>query len=246
MTSGTSPEDSSRRSGRDRSLPARADDRPVEVEGWSPADQHFHLVGATLFSSLVAALMAAVVLAMASLAATPIGWILTALAGLLGAGAPYGWHVVQVRLDEIRGRRRLSVAHLPPQLAAPVVKAAEQAGRLRQLADRTPEGAVADHFRRLALTADDYVVALHDAAGRSHAASGGHYRPGQDPDLEQDMTRLAAELTELVEAADALRQTQRRLLEPSPLTELTNETENLREILEAEHDTGDEPDDRRP
>lgn len=192
------------------------------------------MVGGMVGSALIAALVTAVLLTSISIAATPIGWVLTALAAALGSVLPYAAHRLRAR-----GTHRLAVWHLPPQLAQPVVSAAEQARRLRQLAQRSPDGAVSEHFERLAHTAEGYVIALHDAAVQAHAISGDRPHAPLDPDLEADMNRLAGELTELVEAADALRQTQRRLLEHSPLAELTNETENLRRALEAQHSDED-------
>lgn len=201
---------------------------PVELVGWHPDIERATMLTRTTISVLGTTFVTVLLLALLSQAQTPLGWLLATIAALSGLTAPWLWRRLQQR-----GATRLEIWDLAPRWAEPVARAANQADRLRQLAQRSPEGPVADHFHRLAHTADGYVVALHQAAVHADAAVGAD----PDPDLEDDMTRIVGQLTELVEAAERLRKAQRHHLEVSPLVELTVETDQLRAIIEAEAQT---------
>lgn len=216
--------------------PAGRDRRPIVVIGGDPSIERFHLFGRTTIAVLTAALAASVGLTIISAAQTPIGWAITALAAAIALVVPTAWHRLQSK-----GGTKLPVWQLAPRWAEPVAKAAIQAERLRQLAERSPVGPIADHFDRLATTAEGYVVALHHAATSADAAAGGD-RSVTDPELERDMRRIIGGLTELVEAAEALRAAQRRHLETSPIADLTAETERLTATIEAGVDRLDTPD----
>lgn len=200
---------------------------PIELIGWDPQVERAYLLGRTTISVLATTFVTAVGLTLVSLAQTPIGWGLTGAAAVVGLVVPSVWQTTRAR-----GTNRLPIWHLADHWAEPVADAAAQADRLRQLAARSPAGPVADHFARLAHAAEGYVVALHQAAVQADAATGG--RAGGDPELEEDLRRIVAELGELVEAADALRRAQRRYLDVSPLAELTAETERLTAAIESE------------
>ncbi len=188
-----------------------------------------HLVGRTTVSVLVATLITAIGLTIVSAAQTPFGWSLTALAAITGLVVPWLWH----RLQSAGPGTRLPIWQLAPQWAEPVAQAAAKAERLNHLAERSPSGPVAEHFDRLAQSAQGYVLAMHQAAVAADAATGGALS-AHDPELELDMAHINGQLSELVEAAEALRRAQRQHLETSPLAELTVETERLTEIIEAE------------
>ncbi|MDH3680961.1 MAG: hypothetical protein OEV40_13550 [Acidimicrobiia bacterium] len=200
---------------------------PIELVGWDPALERAQLLARTTIAVLATTFVTAVGLTLVSLAQTPVGWGLTGVAAVVGLVVPSVWHKTRAR-----GTNRLPVWHLAPHWAEPVAAAATQADRLRQLAARSPAGPIADHFDRLAFTAEGYVMALHQAAVQADAATGG--QAGADPELEEDLRRIVAELSELVEAADALRRAQRRHLDVSPLAELTAQTEQLTAAIEAD------------
>jgi hypothetical protein len=112
-----------------------------------------------------------------------------------------------------------------------VTRAATQAERLHRLAERAPSGPVAQHFEQLAETADGYVRALYEAALQADAVTSGD--PGSsDSELEADMREINAGLADLVAAAERLRVAQQRHLTPSPLAELTAETDRLAMALD--------------
>ena len=201
------------------------------------------LVGRTTIFVLTASLCTAIVLTMLAVATTPIGWLATGLAALLGLVAPSAWQRYR------HGPDRPAVSQLSPRWAEPVTRAAQRAERLWALADRSPAGPVAAHLERLAITADGYVVALHRAAEVADAASGGDPTIG-DPELDADMGAIESDLAALVEAAERLQDAQRRHLQPSPLTELVAETERLTAALDGEIpptvDAAEPPTTRRP
>ena len=201
----------------------------LEVVGGNPSVDRVHLVGRTTISVLAATLTMAIGLTIVSAAQNPIGWTLTAFAALVGLIAPWLW----ARLQSTRtGTTQLPIWQLAPHWAEPVAAAATKAERLAHLAERSPPGPVADHFDHLAQSAQGYVLAIHQAAVAADAATGSALN-AHDPELEHDMERIVAELAELVEAAEKLRRAQRRHLETSPLAELTAQTEQLTEIIEA-------------
>jgi hypothetical protein len=194
--------------------------------GGNPAVDGVHLAGRTTVWVLVASLTAALALTAISLAATPIGWLVTGLAALFGLVAPWAWQ----RRRGI-GSNSLAAWHLAPRWVEPVTLAANKAERLRRLAERAPSGPVAEHLGRLANSADGYVIALHETALAADAATGGD--PAiDDPELLADMQRINNELADLVDAAERLRDAQRRHLETSPIAELTAETERLTAVLD--------------
>jgi hypothetical protein len=157
-----------------------------------------------------------------TLASVPPGlrWGLVAVAVLLGL-TPLVWHGLRTRRAH-----RLPTWDLTPRLAGQVGRAAEQAEQLRRMAERSPEGPVADHLAQLSSTAEGYVVVLHGAATQASICGGDH-------ELERDMARIVAQLTDLTEAAHRLRQAQKHHLEVSPLEELTEATDRLTAAIEA-------------
>ena len=193
--------------------------RPIEVMAWDPAAERAGLVAQSTVWVLGSSFVTALGVAMLALAQSPVGWIL--VGGSTGVGViPWIRHAWRRRTG-----RRLEVWDLPPRLATLVVRAADQATRLHQLADRSPDGPVAEHLRRLALEADRYVIALHDDARRADPERG-------DPTVEHDMLLVVGQLTELTEAAGRLRLAQRQRLEASPLAELAERTDQLRSAIE--------------
>lgn len=204
---------------------------PILIVGGDPTVDRVRLAGRTTLWVLLAALTAALGMTLVSAAATPIGWVVTAAAAVAGFAAPLAWQRYRRR-----GASPRAVWHLSPRWAEPVTRATNQAARLRLLAERSPSGPLADHFERLADTADNYVVSLHDAAIAADGSDGPV--PFGDPELEADMRRINDGLAELVEAAERLRAVQRRQLETSPLADLTAETDRLAAVLDGDLELG--------
>lgn len=201
-------------------IPARARG-PIRVVPTDPAVVRATVMAHTTMSVLATTFITALALTGTSVVATPLGWALVAGSVFVGL-TPYYWHVIRSRLGH-----PLAVWHLPMPWAEIVGQAAEQAGRLRRMAERSPDGAVADHIGHLATTAENYVLALHSAAGQADPSG------RRDPDLEEEAARLVDRLCGLSEAAERLRQAQMRHLEQSPLDELIDATTRLTEAIES-------------
>ncbi|MEL7158941.1 MAG: hypothetical protein AAFN30_20435, partial [Actinomycetota bacterium] len=127
------------------------------------------------------------------------------------------------------GPAPLAIDGLAADHAGRVRAAAAHAERLRQLAEASPEGPVAEHFTHLADTAAGYVHALRDTLAQADIAGAG----AAGPALRADADRIVAQLRELELAAERLRAAARRRLETSPLEELTERTRRLTEAIEA-------------
>lgn len=181
----------------------------------------------TLVAVLGSTFATAVGLSLAGLADTVVGWAALTLAALIGL-SPVPWFRLRAR----QARHRLPVWDLDPPLARLVARAADEAAVLGRLADRAPEGPVADHLDHLSVTAQGYVIALHQAAVQSRTAAGPDGR--RDLELEATMERVVAELGDLAAAAARLREAQRRHLENSPLRELTEATDRLTATMASE------------
>lgn len=233
---------SSPSAGRDRRVSARRvgrGRRRILIVGGDPDLDGAQLIVRTTALVLVATLSAAIVMSLLSLATTPVGWVVTAAAALLGAVVPWAH-----QRHQRRSTRSLALGELAPRWAAQVNRAASQAAHLRQFAERAPDGPVAEHLHRLAEIADDYVLLLHEAAVNANAATVRGDPPGDcrpdDPGLGADMATMNGELAELLEAAERLRAAQQRQLEPSPLAALTAQTDRL--AVSLEDAAGDRPD----
>lgn len=209
-----------------RSRPRRSASRRagVTVVPWDPGIERTTLGVRATGGALGASFVAALGLAAVDLAQSPTGWVVVAAAGAVGTVPALVVHVAR------RGARarQLRVGGLNPEQTRLVTEAAAQGDRLRALADAAPPGPVADHLDHLATTAERYVIALHQALS--------HARPDRplDPEVVDEVGRMVAQLTELTEAAVELRQAQRRLLEPTPLEVLTDETRRLAAVIAAE------------
>jgi hypothetical protein len=194
----------------------------VEIVGWEPAVERVAVMTRTTVSVLATTFGAALTLSLAGQAHRPLGWM------VLGAAAVVGLHPLPWYALRSRRSGRLPVWDLDPSSAHLIGQAAEQAGQLHRLADRAPEGPVAEHLDHLAATAQGYVVALHQAATQANVARAVH----RDVELEATMTRIVAQLADLTAAAGRLREAQKQHLQTSPLEELTEATERLAAAIE--------------
>lgn len=192
--------------------------RRIEIVAADPAEEQVLVVVRTATMMLGASFVTALVVSATVLANTPFGWLAVGLATMVG-GYPIAAHIRRSRRPG-----RLPIGRLPSQSAEVVSRAGRQAERLRALAEISPPGPLADHFQHLASTADRYVMALHASLGQAAVS-------GNEGELDGDAARLVRQLTELADAADELRRAQRRYLEGSPLTELTEATRNLTEVI---------------
>ena len=190
----------------------------IEVVESDPAVEQMSVAAQTTTTVLGASFVAAVGVSLSPLAATPLGWL------VVGSAAVVGAYPAAVHLRRSRRPGRIAVAELPPPAADVVSEAGRQAQRLRALAEVSPPGPVADHFKHLATTADRYVVALHTSLRQASISD-------QSSELDEDAARLTAQLRELADAAEELRQAQRVHLETSPLSELTEATRKLTEVI---------------
>lgn len=197
--------------------------RRVEIVDGDPGVEQVLVIVRTTTAMLGASFLSAMVVSVTVLSGTAFGWLAVGVATLFG-GYPAVAH-------GLRSRRpgRITLGRLPDHSAEVVARAGEQARRLRTMAEVSPPGPVADHFQQLAATADRYVVALHSSLGQAAVT-------GQERELNEDAIRVIAQLTELADAADELRQAQRRHLETSPLTDLTEATRRLTKVISASHD----------
>ena len=209
------------------SSPAGRDRRPLLISGGNPAIDRVHLAGRLTLSVLIASLCAAIALSLFALADTPLGWALTAAAALAGLGIPWAWYRFGKSDDT-----PLTISRLAPRWVDPVTEAASHADRLGSLADRSPTGPVAEHFAQLADSADSYALAMYEAARRDGEKTAGS--SATDPELRADMQQINAGLAELVEAAERLWAAQQRHLTPSPLAELSAETDRLAAALHSD------------
>ncbi|MGF1598622.1 MAG: hypothetical protein ACFCVK_17125 [Acidimicrobiales bacterium] len=209
---------SSHQGGRHTTTPSRG---RIVVTELPPTVEWTAVASRSALTVLAVTFVTALTLSLLSLAATPVGWAIVAASTLSG--------LVPILHHLLRGRRTTSLPtwSLTPGLAATVAGAAARAAQLRSLAERSPDGPVADHLTHLADTADTYVVALHGAAAGAAASEG-------DGGLEAEMMAVVGRLDELVEAAERLRRAQKRYLERSPLDELIDATDHLTEVIEAE------------
>jgi hypothetical protein len=193
---------------------------PIVIVPWEPATERAVVLMRAMLLTLGSTFATAIGITVAAIAAPGLRWGLLGTAVLVGL-TPLLWHGLRTRRAH-----RLPTWELTPKLAQQVVLAADQADRLRRMAERSPDGPIADHLAQLAATAEGYVVALHGAATQASLAGG-------DPDLEREMTRVVGQLTDLAEAAQRLRQAQKHHLEVSPLEELTEATERLAAAIES-------------
>ncbi len=203
------------------------DRRPIVVAGGHDAPGAFQLIGRTTALVLGVALAVAFGLRLLALAATPVGWLVTGAAALLALVIPWTLHGRRRRSD-----RLLVLDDLPPRWATRVATAADQVQRLCRLADRAPAGPVADHLTRLAYTAHGHLLLLRDAASQASGPL------ADDAALAADIRRVADELSALACAAERLLAAQQRQLEPSPLAELTAQTDRFAASLEASSGAG--------
>ncbi|MGI9614957.1 MAG: hypothetical protein ACR2QO_18750 [Acidimicrobiales bacterium] len=218
------------------STPAGRDRRPLLIAGGEPTVDRVHLAGRMTLSVLIASLCAAIALSLFAVADTPLGWGLTGAAALAGLAVPWAWYRFGGSEDT-----PLAISRLAPTWVELVTQAASHADRLGNLADRSPTGAVAEHLARLADTADSYVLAMYDAARRDGESTAGS-SAAADPELRADMQQINAGLAELVEAAERLWAAQQRHLTPSPLAELSAETNRLAAALHDDLTQLGEPD----
>jgi hypothetical protein len=194
---------------------------PIQLVAWEPSTERAVVLIRVVLWTLGSTFAAAMGITLAAVAAPALRLGLLALAFLVGL-TPLVWHKVRTRRAH-----RLPTWDLTPKLARNVAEAAEQAERLRRMANRSPNGAVADHLAHLADTAEGYVVTLHSAATQASLAG------RDDAELERDMARVVAQLSDLAESAQGLREAQKQHLEVSPLEELTAQTERLTAAIEA-------------
>ena len=201
------------------------DRRALLVDVSDPDVERVLAMGRATLGGLLTALTTALALSEIPLVTPPVDWILTGLAAAAGTTIPAVW-----RWHRERAAMRLPVWQLSPAWAAPVLRAAEKADRLHRIAERAPDGPIAEHLQRLAVTADGYVVTMHRAAALADESIG---EDADDGELRADVQRINVELAELVEAAERLRRAQRDHLESSPLSDLIAETERITASIEA-------------
>jgi hypothetical protein len=202
----------------------------VEIALYDPGAERATALAHSGALALGTSLAVSIGLATAEAIGTFIGWLLLAGAGLISA-VPLIRHTLTTR----RSSRRLPVWQLDQPWNKVVTRAADQAARLRALAEGSADGPVADHLHHLALRAEDYVIALYGAAAESLRSEPG---TAERRMLETESDRIVTDLIRLADAADRLHGAQFRHLEPSPLTELIEQTEQIAEALETEAGLG--------
>lgn len=208
---------------------------PLKVVRWDPGAERAGAIAQSFSWLLASTLAVSVGLAATSTVGTALGW------GLLGAALALSTSPFVAHLLGQRRRRTLPIWDLLPRWARVVARSAEEADRLRELAERAPDGPVAEHLLLLAARAEDYVVALHGAGRRAGTASsptGGFLAPSYDQsndrELEAEAALILERLTELTESAERLRRAQRRHLESSPLDDLIERTDRLTDVIESQ------------
>lgn len=216
--------------------------RPLEVVPEDPETERFNVAIRTTVAVLMTTFVGALSVEILGLSAGPLAWFITAGFAVLGC-FPLVVHASRSRRVE-----RLPVGRLPETSASRVAEATQHARRLHELAETSPPGPVADDLRRLADTADGYVVALHGSLS-AHPPTANGAEPGSGlgrrlvtgGPLDAEADRLVVRLAEVVEAAEGLRRAQRIYLEQSSLDELTDRIQHVTEAIESNHDGNSGP-----